>query len=427
MAINPLIALQGKPINTAAPAQTMLQNQRYNDQIAMQQEQTAYNRQQDTLNRQRQQKIDDEALKQSALDQQLKAQAILKYQHDNMSTAQKEEFQKNLNTAVGLKDALDKNDTQGAINFINQNPYKIDSETQKAALNMLQNGQVDQLKQYTAGLIASGQYSGALKTDIQLNGGGSGGNSVFSATMRMIDADPELSKLPTEQKIRIAQNKIGTNLTFDAQGNVTAMQGAAQGLSNLAYGEKSGGVLGTQAAEAGNLGGPSKADIAGDVKSAEVTGKSTGEAQASYEDFMAELPMLESATSDLMRLADLATYNFAGRSRDSIKRQFGIDVGSAAEAKAKYGTIVKSTVLPTLKATFGGQMSITEGEWLMSTLGADDMSPEEKKAAITARAEGWKRQAEAKARRIGAPEPTGLFKETLDSGNQGPVKFLGFE
>lgn len=69
------------------------------------------------------------------------------------------------------------------------------------------------------------------------SGGGGGGSSVFAQTMAAIDADPTLRHLPTIDKIRLAQNKVGTNLTIGANGDITDMEGAAEGLGQLKFGE----------------------------------------------------------------------------------------------------------------------------------------------------------------------------------------------
>lgn len=84
----------------------------------------------------------------------------------------------------------------------------------------------------------------ALARAQSLASGGSG--SVFAQTMDAIEQDPELSKLSMMDKIRLAQNKLGTNLTMDANGMVNTMANAPQALGQLAYGEKVGGETGTQ-------------------------------------------------------------------------------------------------------------------------------------------------------------------------------------
>lgn len=77
-----------------------------------------------------------------------------------------------------------------------------------------------------------------------LASGGSG--SVFAQTMQAINDDPELTQLSMMDKIRLAQNKLGTNLTMDANGQTSAMTGAPQALGALKYGENQGGETATQ-------------------------------------------------------------------------------------------------------------------------------------------------------------------------------------
>ena len=148
-----------------------------------------------------------------------------------------------------------------------------------------------------------------------------------------------------------------------------------------------------------------------DKKGAE-EGKAEGIANAENKDFKAQLPALERTAGTLYKLADLATYNFAGKTRDIILRETGLDVGDAADAATAYANVVKVNILPTLKATFGGNMSIEEGKWLLSTLGDASMSPSQKIAAIDTRVQGWINQAESKALRVGEQPDSTLFQNT---------------
>jgi hypothetical protein len=84
------------------------------------------------------------------------------------------------------------------------------------------------------------QIGAANALATQRASGGGGGNSVFSQTMDAIDADPELSKLSTIDKIRLAQNRVGTDLTISANGEVNAMEGAATGRGELKFAERLG-------------------------------------------------------------------------------------------------------------------------------------------------------------------------------------------
>jgi hypothetical protein len=75
---------------------------------------------------------------------------------------------------------------------------------------------------------------------------GSGSNTVFGQVMAAIDSDPNLKNLSTIEKIRLAQNKVGTNLTIGPNGEVMDMSGAAEGLGNLKSGENFGKVIGEE-------------------------------------------------------------------------------------------------------------------------------------------------------------------------------------
>lgn len=113
-----------------------------------------------------------------------------------------------------------------------------------AALSSLNSG-----KYVSSQSVADNRASESLKnlealTKAQFMAKGGGSGSVFAQTMEAINNDPSLASLSMMDKIRLAQNKLGTNLTMGADGKVADMNGAAQGLGNLAYGEKRGGQLG---------------------------------------------------------------------------------------------------------------------------------------------------------------------------------------
>lgn len=93
--------------------------------------------------------------------------------------------------------------------------------------------------------LKEAQISASRALASQRSSGGGGGSSVFAQTMAAIDADPTLKQLSTIEKIRLAQNKVGTNLTIGADGEITDMEGAAGGLGKLKFGE----TLGKERAE----------------------------------------------------------------------------------------------------------------------------------------------------------------------------------
>ena len=102
--------------------------------------------------------------------------------------------------------------------------------------------------------LASLEASAALA---QKRTTGGGGSSVFNQVMSAIDSDPQLKSLPTIEKIRLAQSKVGTNLTIDpATGEVKEMAGAPEGLGALSQGTEA---------------GKQRAELAGEPLTAEAT------------------------------------------------------------------------------------------------------------------------------------------------------------
>jgi len=96
--------------------------------------------------------------------------------------------------------------------------------------------------------------------------------------------------------------------------------------------------------------------------------------------------------NELINLADKATYTKAGQLRDSFLRQTGQPMSEGGIAREKYNEIVKNELLPKLRETFGGQLSDSEREALLGTLGNVNLSPEEKKQAVQAFIEAKERQ-----------------------------------
>lgn len=146
---------------------------------------------------------------------------------------------------------------------------------------------------------------------------------------------------------------------------------------------------------------PGEAVSVGDVAGIKQEGQELGSARQSYREFKAQIPGLERSVDRLNDLATASTYTLTGRARDAFIREFGFDPGDAAASRAEFDNIVKVTILPTLKATFGGNMSIEEGKWLLGTLGNPDLSPREKKSQIASRVAGWRDLAESKAASAG--------------------------
>lgn len=111
-----------------------------------------------------------------------------------------------------------------------------------------------------------------------------------------------------------------------------------------------------------------------------------------------KIKQLESGIPEFQKMADKlndlgkdATYTYLGKGWDTIARQVGYTT-AGAKAREGYKQTVSNELLPTLKDTFGSQLSDQERESLLSTLGNIDLSPKEKRAAVDAFMEAKKRQ-----------------------------------
>jgi len=227
------------------------------------------------------------------------------------------------------------------------------------------------------------------------------------------------------------------------QGRYIPKHGIVDALGDLQYGKQSGSERAKTAFEPQR-----KADIAQQVSDVNLVmqpkieyekqvsslkGKSMGEDIVSFDSLVAAYPALTDATDRLKDLAKVATYTKAGRSVDWIKRQSGLNVGTPAEAAASMANIVSVEILPQLKPTFGAAFTVEEGNWLKSTMGDLNSSPEEKLAQINARVRGWNNQLKTLSRSTGKKIPDRLLQNSEDAFYKNrqksipQVKFLGFE
>lgn len=131
---------------------------------------------------------------------------------------------------------------------------------------------------------------------------------------------------------------------------------------------------------------PGALDTAKAFKSFEAAGtevgKQEGEAEAKLQAMSAQYPRLVEVTQELSNLGQKATYNVAGRARDTALREAGLPVGEGATARAEYISKVDNEILPLLRQTFGSQFTAREGDSLRATLGDANKSPQEKDAVL---------------------------------------------
>jgi hypothetical protein len=140
--------------------------------------------------------------------------------------------------------------------------------------------------------------------------------------------------------------------------------------------------------------GSAQADIEtrGDISYQSQLGKDRATLEKENTALERNLPAFEDMTNELMDLADKATYTQAGQARDYALRQTGRPMSEGGIAREKYRQVVANELIPKLKQMFGGQLSDSERESLLATLGDLNLSPEEKKAAVSAFIESKRRQ-----------------------------------
>lgn len=140
--------------------------------------------------------------------------------------------------------------------------------------------------------------------------------------------------------------------------------------------------------------GKAQADIEtrGDIAYEAQAGKDRATLEKENTALEHNLPAFEDMTNELVDLADKATYTQAGQARDWFLRQTGQPMSEGGIAREKYKQVVANELIPKLKQMFGGQLSDSERESLLATLGDVNLAPAEKKAAISAFIESKRRQ-----------------------------------
>lgn len=147
------------------------------------------------------------------------------------------------------------------------------------------------------------------------------------------------------------------------------------------------GRMGTLQADLG-LGGQVEAE----KTLAREEAKNNAEISKKESNLKRSMPSFYEMADELIELADKATYTKAGRARDALLRELDRPMSEGGIAREKYDEIVKNELLPKLRETFGGQLSDSEREALLGTLGNVNLSPAEKKQAVHAFIEAKERQ-----------------------------------
>lgn len=165
--------------------------------------------------------------------------------------------------------------------------------------------------------------------------GRSGGTSVFSQTLEAINSDPELKDLPMIQKIRMAQNKLGTNLTVGPDGKVVEMTGAPDALGKLSFGDKAGeqAAIAQYAREIARLKGMGEADTASLIAQMTAEGKAKGGATGANLTREVNAPQILGYVSEAEKLLPQATGSLGGRISKFGTQQLGISTNASQADK----------------------------------------------------------------------------------------------
>lgn len=138
---------------------------------------------------------------------------------------------------------------------------------------------------------------------------------------------------------------------------------------------------------------------------AQAYGTKTGTELSHYKDMLAKMPQVYTMTQKLHELGQKATYTNVGKGLNYLRKEAGMQPLPGAVARTQYMSYVRNTVLPELKRTFGGNMTVVEGEKLESTLGDPNLTPQEKDAALQSFIDAQINEMKTSAARVGQPVP----------------------
>lgn len=295
------------------------------------------------------------------------AEQVLKQHLDNMGERDKRRIQSTVVGAAQLKTYLDKQDYDGAHDFLLKrqsalhqrmgNGEDVDDQETAYALDKLRRGDIQGLQNDVSALTAAGQAYGMI-----------GGVDGTPSSVREWQYYNSLS--PEDQKRWRDQKRAGSNV--DLGDKVIRLD--AGGAPEQTFTKE--------------LAPADQPDNARDKAAASAEGAKVGEemgtAKSKLAAMQAQQPRLIEVVDKLSALGKKATYTVAGKMVDSTARQLGANVPEGAVALTEYLATVDNEVLPLLRQTFGSQFTLKEGEDLRKTLGDPSKSPVEKDAVLKA-------------------------------------------
>lgn len=308
------------------------------------------------------------------------AEQTLKAHYDNMGERDKQRLQSTVIGAAQLKTYLDRDDVEGAHEFLVKRQAalhqrmgsgeNVDTQETDYALQKLRTGDIDGLKNDVGAMLAAGSAYGMI---------GSGDNTPSSVREWQY-----YNSLPEDKKKEwLIQKRSGS--TIDLGGSQMRL-----------------GPDGQPVATYDKTVSPDKQpENVSAAAAAKVTGTEQGVNEAKLADIQAAMPRLTQVADKLSQLGKTATYTKAGVAGNEVLRQLGAKVPQGAVDRTEYMAVVDNEVLPLLRQTFGAAFTQKEGEQLKVTLGDPNKTPEEKDAVLRAFIEQKMGEIETLQRRAG--------------------------
>lgn len=178
----------------------------------------------------------------------MSAEQTLRAHYEAMDAREKSRLASTIVGASQLKGFLDKNDVEGAQNFLTQRKSKLhnrmaygeDIDTQETdyALQALKEGRIDELKNGISGLLAAGQVYGLVDRPSE--------NAYLQQFQAVKQAHPGWTDAQVQDYVYTRGN-VGKGTVFDGSGNVVNQPGAVDASAEKAGREKFSEAVGGEA------------------------------------------------------------------------------------------------------------------------------------------------------------------------------------
>ena len=173
-------------------------------------------------------------------------QRVLGQHYENLDTRERSRLTSTIAGAAQLKTFLDQDDIKGAESFLMNRKQTlsgrmatgegVDTQETDAAIQLIQSGNIDELRNNVDGLIAAGQVYGIIDRQSGLGAGSSIGGATGELITRLMDANPGLTEMQALEAIKGGAGQQGRNIADIGTGtaaNYATQAGTQQ--ANLQY------------------------------------------------------------------------------------------------------------------------------------------------------------------------------------------------